>query len=138
MTKFYFRYDLGDLVDFKASRATEDYVDETMLTGIIIEQRYVFTADDRLGNINNALPWGVSDELPFSSTDATPTDRTLSRSDTRLLAAAVKGATAMAGAGGCVGKARSSGPMTVVRPGRSTFYLTAPGTSSAWLAPLRR
>ena len=47
MTKFYFRYDLGDLVDFKASRVTEEYIDETMLTGIIIEQRYVFTADDR-------------------------------------------------------------------------------------------
>ena len=47
MTKFFFFYDLGALVDFKASRATEDYVDETMLTGIIIEQRYVFTADDR-------------------------------------------------------------------------------------------
>ena len=47
MTKFYFRYDLGDLVEFKASRATEDYVDETMLTGIIIKQRYVFTADNK-------------------------------------------------------------------------------------------
>ena len=47
MTKFYFRYDLGDLVDFKARRVTEEYIDETMLTGIIIEQRYVFTADDR-------------------------------------------------------------------------------------------
>ena len=56
MTKFYFRYDLGDLVDFKASRVTEqytdasiysEYTDETMLTGIIIEQRYVFTADNK-------------------------------------------------------------------------------------------
>ena len=47
MTKFYFRLDLGDLVDFKASRVTEDYMDDTMLTGIIIEQRYVFTADNR-------------------------------------------------------------------------------------------
>ena len=47
MTKFFFFYDLGDLVEFKASRATEDYVDETMLTGIIIKQRYVFTADNK-------------------------------------------------------------------------------------------
>jgi len=47
MTKFYFRYDLGDLVDFKASRVTEEYIDDTMLTGIIIEQRYVFTADNK-------------------------------------------------------------------------------------------
>ena len=47
MTKFYFRLDLGDLVDFKASRVTEEYIDETILTGIIIEQRYVFTADNK-------------------------------------------------------------------------------------------
>ena len=47
MTKFYFRYDLGDLVDFKARRVTEEYIDETMLTGIIIKQRYVFTADNK-------------------------------------------------------------------------------------------
>ena len=47
MTKFYFRLDLGDLVDFKASRVTEEYIDETMLTGLIIEQRYVFTADNK-------------------------------------------------------------------------------------------
>jgi hypothetical protein len=42
-----FRYQLGDLVDFKARRVTEEYIDETMLTGIIIEQRYVFTADNK-------------------------------------------------------------------------------------------
>ena len=42
-----FRYNLGDLVDFKASRVTEEYIDDTMLTGIIIEQRYVFTADNK-------------------------------------------------------------------------------------------
>ena len=47
MPKFHFRLDLGDLVSFKASRVTEDYIDDTVLTGIIIEQRYVFTADDR-------------------------------------------------------------------------------------------
>ena len=47
MPKFHFWLDLGDLVSFKASRVTEDYLDDTVLTGIIIEQRYVFTADDR-------------------------------------------------------------------------------------------
>jgi hypothetical protein len=47
MPKFHFRLDLGDLVSFKASRVTEDYLDDTVLTGIIIEQRYVFTADDK-------------------------------------------------------------------------------------------
>mgnify|MGYP003636735931 FL=1 len=47
MPKFYFRLDLGDLVNFKASRVTEDYIDDTLLTGIIVEQRYVFTADNR-------------------------------------------------------------------------------------------
>ena len=47
MPQAQFRYQLGDLVDFKASRVTEEYIDETMLTGIIIEQRYVFTADNK-------------------------------------------------------------------------------------------
>ncbi len=45
-----FRYQLGDLVDFKARRVTEEYIDETMLTGLIIEQRYVFTADNKSQN----------------------------------------------------------------------------------------
>ena len=47
MPKFHFRHNLGDLVSFTASRVTEDYIDDTVLTGIIIEQRYVFTADDK-------------------------------------------------------------------------------------------
>ena len=47
MSKFYFRYDLGDLVNFKANRTTEDYIEDMMLTGIIVEQRYVFTADNK-------------------------------------------------------------------------------------------
>ena len=47
-----FRYQLGDLVDFKASRVTEEYIDETMLTGLIIEQRYVFTADNKCQPLN--------------------------------------------------------------------------------------
>ena len=68
MTKFYFRYDLGDLVDFKASRVTEEYIDDTMLTGIIIEQRYVFTADNkykvRTGDRNY---WEGADKLELIS-----------------------------------------------------------------------
>ena len=47
MPQAQFRYQLGDLVDFKARRATEEYTDETMLRGIIIDQRYVFTADNK-------------------------------------------------------------------------------------------
>ena len=42
-----FRYQLGDLVNFKANRITEDYIGDMILTGIIIEQRYVFTADNK-------------------------------------------------------------------------------------------
>ena len=68
MTKFFFLYDLGDLVDFKASRATEDYVDETMLTGIIIEQRYVFTADNRFKvRVGDRNYWVRADHLELIS-----------------------------------------------------------------------
>jgi hypothetical protein len=42
-----FRYQLGDLVNFKTNRITEDYIGDMILTGIIIEQRYVFTADNK-------------------------------------------------------------------------------------------
>ena len=43
-----FRYQLGDLVEFKKSqRMTEEYIDLVTLTGIVIEQRYVFTADNK-------------------------------------------------------------------------------------------
>ena len=42
-----FRYQLGDLVSWKANRITEDYIGDMILTGIIIEQRYVFTADNK-------------------------------------------------------------------------------------------
>lgn len=43
-----FRYQIGDLVEFrKVLRVAEDYIDEFILTGIIIEQRFVFTADHR-------------------------------------------------------------------------------------------
>ena len=41
-----FTYGIGDLVEFTAKRATEDYITETKVTGIVIKQRYVFTADN--------------------------------------------------------------------------------------------
>jgi len=42
-----FTYNIGDLVEFTAKRATEDYIAETKLTGIIIRERFVFTADNK-------------------------------------------------------------------------------------------
>jgi hypothetical protein len=43
-----FRYQLGDLVEFKKTeRMTEEYIDLVTLTGIVIEQRWVFTADNK-------------------------------------------------------------------------------------------
>ena len=43
-----FRYQLGDLVEFKRTvRVTEEYIDTEKLTGIVVEQRYVFTADNK-------------------------------------------------------------------------------------------
>ena len=43
-----FRYQLGDLVEFKKSqRMTEEYIDLVTLSGIVVEQRYVFTADNK-------------------------------------------------------------------------------------------
>ena len=43
-----FRYQLGDLVEFKrTARVTEEYIDVEKLTGIVVEQRYVFTADNK-------------------------------------------------------------------------------------------
>ena len=42
-----FTYNIGDLVSFTDGRITEDYVDELVTTGIIIKQRFVFTADNK-------------------------------------------------------------------------------------------
>ena len=42
-----FRYQLGDLVEFKAPRVTEDFIDDILVQGIVIEQRWVFTAANR-------------------------------------------------------------------------------------------
>ena len=68
MTKFHFNLNLGDLVDFKARRVTEDYIDHTLLTGIIIEQRYVFTADNKYKvRTNNRDYWVGEDKLTLLS-----------------------------------------------------------------------
>ena len=42
-----FRFNIGDLVSFTSRRLTEEYVDDVVLTGIVIKQRFVFTADNR-------------------------------------------------------------------------------------------
>tara|TARA_Y100001973_G_C5192404_1_gene331834 strand:- start:1822 stop:2124 length:303 start_codon:yes stop_codon:yes gene_type:complete len=42
-----FEYQLGDLVSFTDGRITEDYIDEFVTTGIVIKQRFVFTADNK-------------------------------------------------------------------------------------------
>ena len=44
---FAYTYNIGDLVSFTDGRITEDYVDELVITGIIIKQRFVFTADNK-------------------------------------------------------------------------------------------
>jgi len=42
-----FRYQLGDLVKFGDKRLTEGYIDDVTRMGIVIKQRYVFTADNK-------------------------------------------------------------------------------------------
>ena len=42
-----FTYGIGDLVSFTHSRQTEEYVEDLALTGIIIRERFVFTADNK-------------------------------------------------------------------------------------------
>ena len=42
-----FTYGIGDLVSFTQRRLTEQYVDDLVLTGIIIRERFVFTADNK-------------------------------------------------------------------------------------------
>ena len=41
-----FTYNIGDLVSFNSRRLTEDYIDDFVLAGVVIKQRYVFTADN--------------------------------------------------------------------------------------------
>ena len=42
-----FSYQLGDLVSFTQARQTEEYVEDFDLTGVVIKQRFVFTADNK-------------------------------------------------------------------------------------------
>ena len=42
-----FTYGIGDLVSFTHSRQTEEYIDNFTLTGIIIRERFVYTADNK-------------------------------------------------------------------------------------------
>ena len=42
-----FIYGIGDLVSFTHSRQTEEFVEDFALTGIIIRERFVFTADNK-------------------------------------------------------------------------------------------
>ena len=42
-----FAYQVGDLVSFTQRRLTEDYIDDFVLTGVVIKQRFVFTADNK-------------------------------------------------------------------------------------------
>ena len=42
-----FTYAIGDLVSFRHVRQTEEYIDDFTLTGIIIRERFVFTADNK-------------------------------------------------------------------------------------------
>ena len=42
-----FAYSIGDLVSFTQRRLTEDYIEDFVLTGVVIKQRYVFTADNK-------------------------------------------------------------------------------------------
>ena len=44
--KFYYRYKLGDLVEFQKDRITEEYLDFRKVTGIIVEQSYRITKDN--------------------------------------------------------------------------------------------
>ena len=42
-----FAYQIGDLVSFTQVRQTEDYVEDSSLTGVVVKQRFVFTADNK-------------------------------------------------------------------------------------------
>ena len=42
-----FTYGIGDLVSFTHSRLIEDYIEDFVLTGIIVKERFVYTADNK-------------------------------------------------------------------------------------------
>ena len=42
-----FAYQVGDLVSFTQARQTEEYVEDFTMVGVVIKQRFVFTADNK-------------------------------------------------------------------------------------------
>ena len=63
-----FRYQLGDLVEFKAPRVTEEFIDDITVSGIVIKQRYVFTAANRFKvQTPSGNYWVGSDHLTLVS-----------------------------------------------------------------------
>ena len=42
-----FEYQVGDLVSFNSRRLTEEYINDVVPTGVVIKQRFVFTADNK-------------------------------------------------------------------------------------------
>tara|TARA_R100001443_G_scaffold46039_3_gene59029 strand:- start:110 stop:325 length:216 start_codon:yes stop_codon:yes gene_type:complete len=46
-TDFAYAYNVGDLVSFNSRRLTEEYINDVVLTGVVIKQRFVFTADNK-------------------------------------------------------------------------------------------
>ena len=42
-----FTYNIGDLVSFNLRQLTEEYINDVVLTGVVIKQRFVFTADNK-------------------------------------------------------------------------------------------
>jgi len=65
-----FRYQLGDLVEFEEARVmdTLEYTCDAVLTGIVIKQRYVFTADNRfLVRTPHTDYWVGADKLKLIS-----------------------------------------------------------------------
>ena len=42
-----FAYQVGDLVSFNSRQLTEEYINDVVLTGVVIKQRFVFTADNK-------------------------------------------------------------------------------------------
>jgi hypothetical protein len=41
------RFAHGDLVEFKSQRLTEEYIDELIFVGIVVDRSYRFTTDNR-------------------------------------------------------------------------------------------
>ena len=68
MPQAQFRYQLGDLVKFGDKRLTEGYIDDVTRMGIVIAQRYVFTADNRfLVGTPSGNHWVRADRLSLVS-----------------------------------------------------------------------